>query len=85
MVESSKQDDSFHSSTSDNATAGDSIMVPNISLETNSQVDKSIDETGLVKPTRPVRTRHLPQHLKDYQVYLPKARTSSHTVAQVFT
>ncbi|KAK8677304.1 hypothetical protein V6N13_142851 [Hibiscus sabdariffa] len=82
MVESSKQDDSFHSSTSDNATAGDSIMVPNISLETNSQVDKSIDETGLVKPTRPVRTRHLPQHLKDYQVYLPKARTSSHTVAQ---
>ncbi|KAK9046334.1 hypothetical protein V6N11_052226 [Hibiscus sabdariffa] len=50
------------------------VVLPNVSTE-----------VGLLKPTRPVRHRHLPQHLKDYRVNLPKARTSSHTVAQAMS
>ncbi|KAL4296055.1 hypothetical protein GQ457_12G027490 [Hibiscus cannabinus] len=33
----------------------------------------------------PARSRKLPQHLKDYQVDIPKVRKSSHTVAQVMS
>ncbi|KAL4388867.1 hypothetical protein GQ457_09G025600 [Hibiscus cannabinus] len=90
MENSFEQNDSFQSSASDapfsstfnqdKETTAD--IVSDIPLELNSQVAKNGGETGLVKQTRPVRARNLPQHLKDYQIDLPKAKTSSHKVAQ---
>ncbi|KAL4285151.1 hypothetical protein GQ457_16G009230 [Hibiscus cannabinus] len=42
-------------------------------------------EAILPRSARPVRQRHLPLHLKDYQVAFPKARTSSHYIDHVMS
>ncbi|KAK8575135.1 hypothetical protein V6N12_062811 [Hibiscus sabdariffa] len=56
---------------SGNKVSGRNIVTP---------VTVSIPST--TRPARPVRNRQLPQYLQDYQVDVPKARKSSHTISQ---
>ncbi|KAL4304589.1 hypothetical protein GQ457_10G001630 [Hibiscus cannabinus] len=55
---------------------GDSVSI--------EHVDSDKQQPLVVPSSRPARTRKLPHHLKDYEVSLPKTRTSPHTVAQEY-
>ncbi|KAL4310349.1 hypothetical protein GQ457_01G030280 [Hibiscus cannabinus] len=48
-------------------------------------VDSDKQQPLVVSSSRPARIRKLPHHLKDYEVSLPKTRTSPHTIAQVLS
>ncbi|KAL4366882.1 hypothetical protein GQ457_05G017780 [Hibiscus cannabinus] len=48
-------------------------------------VDSDKHQPLVVSSSRPGRIRKLPHHLKDYEVSLPKTKTSPHTIAQVLS
>ncbi|KAL4332389.1 hypothetical protein GQ457_07G007410 [Hibiscus cannabinus] len=45
---------------------------------------QSLADVSQPRDVRPKRTRQLPQKFKDYQLDLPKVRTSPHTINQIF-
>ncbi|KAL4346779.1 hypothetical protein GQ457_17G003030 [Hibiscus cannabinus] len=53
------------------------------SQQSEPPLQQSVHQPAVLPPsTRLARNRQLPQHLNDYQVILPKPKTSSHTIAQ---